>query len=201
MSFDEQAAAWDTKERAMRAKRIAEQIDFVIGDRKYRHALDFGAGTGLISFSLTNAPEKITLLDSSSEMLRVASEKQIATNAHLEILCADIVEKDCLTDKYDLIYSSMVFHLVRDIEAAMETLSSHLENAGKMIIVDLVSDDGAFHRDDTDFDGHNGFEAKTFVDIMMKLGYTDISSEISFSGWKNKTVPYSLFMVSGIRRI
>ena len=201
MSFDEQAAVWDTNERAIRAKRIAEQIDFVIADRKYRHALDFGAGTGLISFSLTNLPAKITLLDSSSEMLRIASEKPIAATIDLEIMCADIMEKDCLTDKYDLIYSSMVFHHVRDIEAAMVTLSSHLENAGKMIIVDLVSDDGAFHRDDTDFDGHNGFEAKTFVDIMLAQGYTDITSEIFFSGRKNKTVPYSLFIVSGTRRV
>lgn len=200
MSFDEQAAVWDTNERAVRAKRIAEQIDHIISGRKYKHALDFGAGTGLISLSLTNFPKKITLLDSSSEMLRVASAKRTHAPFALEMICADIVEKDCLTEQYDLIYSSMVFHHIRDIGAAMATLSSHLENTGKMIIVDLVSDDGSFHRDDTDFDGHNGFDPKTFADIMQALGYTDIKSEVFFSGLKGNQVPYSLFSISGTRK-
>ena len=52
MNFNEQAMNWDSSRRMIRAKKIAEEIIKVVKPEQYQKALEFGCGTGLISFDL-----------------------------------------------------------------------------------------------------------------------------------------------------
>lgn len=71
MSFDNYAKNWDTDLRINRAKIIAKEIQNVIGCKKDCTAMEFGCGTGLISFNLVNWFKNITLIDSSKNIILI----------------------------------------------------------------------------------------------------------------------------------
>jgi len=62
VSFDNYAKNWDTETRIERAKIIANEISNSIdADNKYS-AMEFGCGTGLVSFNIHGKFKSITLV-------------------------------------------------------------------------------------------------------------------------------------------
>ena len=74
--FDAKAKEWDKNlDKLKRAKAFAiEIIDYIKPD-KTKNALEFGCGTGLLSFELKGAFNQITLADTSEGMIDVLKEK------------------------------------------------------------------------------------------------------------------------------
>ena len=58
MNFDKVARIWDDELRIERSKIIAKQIKLNLLGKENSVAMEFGAGTGLISFNLCNEFEK-----------------------------------------------------------------------------------------------------------------------------------------------
>ena len=76
MSFDLKARDWDKDpQKVSRAKVFADEIVGFLNGTKIDKALEFGSGTGLVSFNLYNRFGKIILADSSSGMTEVLREK------------------------------------------------------------------------------------------------------------------------------
>ena len=75
INFDSKAASWDTPEKIVRAKIFADKIisETAAG---VGSALEYGAGTGLVSFWLTKQFNHITLGDSSAGMLGQAQDRK-----------------------------------------------------------------------------------------------------------------------------
>src|SRR5512144_303515 len=74
--FDESARAWDDLPgRRERAEAVAEAIRKEVKLSPYMAALEYGAGTGLLSFVLQPQLGSIFLADSSTGMLEVAQAK------------------------------------------------------------------------------------------------------------------------------
>ena len=75
MDFNAQANHWDTDRRKQRAKQISalirEKLQFT-GDEVL---LDYGCGTGLISFNLSQGVGTVVGYDSSLQMLEVFNSK------------------------------------------------------------------------------------------------------------------------------
>jgi predicted TPR repeat methyltransferase len=66
MNFDEAAPTWDGEERrVLRAKAVAERLEPILAPYRGKDALDFGCGTGLLSFFLRDFFARIDLLDPS----------------------------------------------------------------------------------------------------------------------------------------
>jgi ubiquinone/menaquinone biosynthesis C-methylase UbiE len=104
MNFDIQSITWDDERRRDRAKLIAEEISKSIQIEKQYTALEFGCGTGLISFCLNDKFEMITLVDTSKGMIDVLNSK-------IEAFEIDINENHTLSENsYDVIYTSMALH-------------------------------------------------------------------------------------------
>ena len=77
MSFDDYARTWDTERRINRAKIVADKIaDSVDIDRNYS-AMEFGCGTGLVSFNLYDKFKRITLIDTSKGMIDILNSKYL----------------------------------------------------------------------------------------------------------------------------
>ncbi len=74
--FDERAQDWDNDiEKVERAGTLAKEIiDFIQPDKSF-NALEFGCGTGLLSYQLKNVFKSITLVDTSEGMMKVLREK------------------------------------------------------------------------------------------------------------------------------
>ena len=199
MSFDDYAKTWDTDKRINRAKKIANEIRNSIDSENNYSAMEFGCGTGLVSFNLYDKFKKITLIDSSNGMMEILNSKINECKVNNMVTnCVDILEEDSLDTKFDVIYNSMVLHHINDTEAIIKKFHELLNKDGYLCIVDLDEEDGSFHKKYPDFDGHNGFNQEKLKSILLKVGFNDIESNTFYYDEKiieGQKINYSLFLM------
>ncbi len=205
MSFDEYAKTWDTDKRINRAKIIANEINKSISIDKNCSAMEFGCGTGLVSFNLYDRFKRITLVDSSKGMIDILNSKinkyrvNNMVTKHLDILA----DKNALDTKFDVIYNSMVLHHINNTSLIIGKFHKLLNNDGYLCIVDLNEDDGSFHKEYPDFDGHNGFNQEKLKGSLISVGFSDIESNTFYYDEKiieGEKVKYSLFLMKARKR-
>lgn len=198
MNFDELSKKWDTAEAIDRAKLVASEITKTLENKKATNAMEFGGGTGLLSFELLDKFENIDIVDLSKGMLEVAKEKIKKNNLDkMATINVDLVENP-LNKKYDVIYTSMALHHVKDIKKTIPTFYKHLNDNGEIFIIDLNEDGGAFHYGIDAFDGYNGFNQDELKAEFEKAGFKNITSYTFFEGGKvqnGKDINYSLFLL------
>ena len=183
MYFDNIAKEWDSTRRVERAKIIAEEISRNLDNLEKKSAMEFGCGTGLISFNLVNKMKNITLIDSSEEMINIVNEK--ISNLGLKNIkskCCDI-SNVTVNEKYDIIYSSMSLHHIVDVKALINKLYKLINNNGVLCIVDLNEEDGRFHKNEEGFNGHNGFNQQWLKDVVEEVGFKSVTYILQ---WKKK---------------
>ena len=119
-------------------------------------ALEYGAGTGILSFLLHEKLGSVTMMDSSAEMVKVMGEKVLQRNtANLFPICFNL-ENGQSDQKHDLIFNQMVLHHIASIQSLFERFYNMLLPGGFLAIADLFTEDGSFHGEG--FDGHKGFD-------------------------------------------
>ena len=134
--------------------------------------MEYGAGTALLSFILKDQFNNITLMDNSREMTMVATGKIASENAtNMKPFLFDL-EKEEFDGKFDIIYSQMVMHHVRDVNAMFEKFRKLLNPGGYLAIADLYPEDGSFHGEG--FGGHLGFDVEILAVDLKNLGFTNI---------------------------
>ncbi len=172
--FDIKAAEWDqNKMHWDRSVAVTNQIKKLIPLNKQMVALEYGAGTGIASFLLKDSLKEITLMDTSSEMVKIMNEKIKAEKVkNLKTLNFDLELADYKRVRFDLIFTLMVLHHVTDIENIIKRFYYLLNPGGYLAIADLYSEDGSFH--DKNFTGHNGFEVEVLSDQIRKLGFVNL---------------------------
>ena len=196
--FDALAQQWDSKparvEGAMRfVDKILDEIKEDISDFRL---LDYGSGSGLVSFGFANKVSKIDGMDNSGAMVDVYNEK--ASKIGLENISAsthDINNEHLENEIYDLIATNMTMHHIKDTKMFIEKLSSGLKKDGYLFIADLVTEDGDFHSDNKGVE-HFGFEMEKIKDIFIDVGLTDVSIEILNKIEKPNNI-YEVFIVKG----
>ena len=178
--FDIKAADWDKNQMHWdRSAAIAEKIKKQIPLDKNFSALEFGAGTGILSFILEDYLKEILLIDNSAEMIRQAEEKiKYSGTNKLKTKFFDLEHKDLEGEKFDLIFTQMVLHHVTDVELIFNRFSKILKPGGYLAVADLYEEDGSFHGDG--FNGHNGFNTKDLSKSLSAKGFTDISDSKCF---------------------
>jgi 2-polyprenyl-3-methyl-5-hydroxy-6-metoxy-1,4-benzoquinol methylase len=198
MFFDDYAKKWDTDRRINRAKIISEEISNSIEINKEYSAMEFGCGTGLISFNLVEKFENITLIDSSKGMIDVVKEKIEKYEVdNMKPYAIDLFNEEII-EKFDLIYTSMVLHHIQDISGLANKFYTLLNDGGQVIIVDLDKEDGSFHKNEPGFNGHNGFDQEKLKEIFIEVGFRDAESTTFFYDEKKiegKNIKYSLFIM------
>lgn len=199
MSFDDYAKNWDTEERINRAKIISTKIINSIDTNENYSAMEFGCGTGLISFNIFDKFKNITLIDSSKGMIDILNSKidKYKIN-NMFAYNLDISTRNTLDLKFDVIYNSMVLHHIDDTKAIIKNFYELLNEDGYLCIVDLDEEDGSFHKNYPDFNGHNGFNQEYLKNILSSVGFKDIECTTFFYAEKtieNQKIPYSLFLI------
>jgi len=199
MSFDEYAKHWDTDFRIKRAKTIAKEIEKVLERTENYIAMEFGCGTGLISFNLVDRFNKLTLVDSSKGMIDIVKAKIEQYEAkNIVGIELDLSKNETLDDRFDVIYSSMVLHHVQDIPQIINALKALMNVEGYLVIIDLNEEDGRFHNDFPDFDGHHGFNQENLKMILSDAGFADIESHTFYNDVRrsgDEAIEYSLFIM------
>ncbi len=179
-SFDARAKEWDksTRRQAL-ARAVAKCIEGYI-DRPVS-ILDFGCGTGLVSYNLTHLAKKIVGVDSSKKMCEVFNEKSPSPT---------IYATDTIPDEhFDVILTSMTLHHIEDIPSIAKEFFDHLENGGLLFVADLYKEDGSFHDHGNEGVAHFGFDPKELRGIFEKIGFEFIDEKEVFRIQKEKEYP------------
>ena len=176
--FAEKSKHWDmNSKRVQSAKAIAREIEKSIKLTKEMHLMDFGAGTGLLSYCLSHTIGKVTAIDNSPSMLVFFHEKSKDFLCETAVLELDLV-KDNLPKEtvYDGIISSMTLHHIQDIKALFSKFYDALKDDGFMALADLDSEDGTFHSDNEGV-FHFGFERDFLEKVAKAVGFKEIKFE------------------------
>jgi tRNA (cmo5U34)-methyltransferase len=198
--FDEVAKTWDNNPiNWERSEAIASRMKQKINFHKEMKALEFGAGTGILSFLLKDSLKEITMMDSSPEMVKVMEEKTGAIKVtNLKPLCFDLVDSEYTGICFDLIYTQMVLHHIDDIPSILSKFYKMLNPGGRLAVADLYLEDGSFHS--YDFKGHNGFDTEEMAELLEDIGFRNIQFEYCFEIRKltntNEMREYPVFIIT-----
>ena len=195
--FAHKSKSWDmSSKRVKNAKAIAESIVNNIKLDESMELMDFGAGTGLLSYFIAPYVHKIVAVDNSPSMLKEFEEKCKAFECETEIIQKDM-SAETLERKFDGIISSMTIHHLEDTSALFSKFYDMLRKDGFIAIADLDSEDGSFHSEDTGVH-HFGFDRKELEHIASDAGFKDIRFE-TVSVIKKPHRDFPVFLMTAVR--
>jgi tRNA (cmo5U34)-methyltransferase len=200
--FDKVAADWDNNPvHINRSEAIAESIKNFVPLHNNMNALEYGAGTGLLSFFLADRLKGITLMDNSKEMVSVVERKIKSSGmTKFEPLFFDLEHNDYSKQKFDFIFSQMVLHHVSDVNQLIRKFYGLLNPGGYLAIADLYKEDGSFHGEH--FTGHKGFDVENLKIMTGLAGFFNIRAEPCYTLTKptDKGIKeYPIFLLVGCK--
>ncbi len=175
IDFNARAHTWDTDPvKLERARVVAAEIRARVPLNTTMTALEYGCGTGLLSFALQPYLGQITLADSSEGMLAVLKEKLAGSGIrNMHPIRFDLLADPLPDERYRIIYSLMTLHHLPDTSAALQVFQRLLDPSGFLCIADLDREDGSFHG--PGFFGHNGFDRKDLATEATRAGFQNIA--------------------------
>ncbi len=198
--FDDLAKAWDSK-----PERVAGAMVFVDAIKEHLKCdinnfkvLDYGCGSGLVSFGFAGDVESVEGLDYSIGMIEVYNEK--AKDIGMENIRGyihNINKEDLSESKYDIAVTNMTMHHIDDVNNFVAKLSKSLKSGGQLFIADLYQEDGTFHSDNSDV-VHFGFEEEVIYNAYKNAGLKDIKIEKLHSIEKPDN-SYDIFIAIGTK--
>lgn len=201
--FDLKAAGWDENPvHIERAAAITSVMLKIIPVTREMRALEFGAGTGIAGFLLRDHLRKITLIDSSPEMVKIMKGKIRKTHvSNLKAILFDLEKNPWTGRRFDLVMTQMVLHHIVDIESIIRKFHNLLRSGGYLAIADLYPEDGSFHGEG--FTGHKGFEISWLSEILKTTGFMEISAIKCFELKKQLTETesrqFDVFLLTAVR--
>src|SRR5512139_1855133 len=200
--FDSKARQWDENPVFQeRGRKIAEAIRKTVPLRRDMSALDYGCGTGLLSFPLRDELGAILAADSSAGMLEVLAEKIAAHGVtNMTPLKLDLLADPVPAQRFDLIVASMTLHHVPDTDHILRVFHDMLNPGGYLCIADLDQEDGSFHGIEVDV--HHGFDRSDLSRRAAQAGFADAQFQTVFSIAKERetgTRDYPVFLMT-VRR-
>jgi len=197
-NFDEQAKDWDSDPMKVdRARTVADAIRKAIPLTHNMSALEYGCGTGLLSFALQSDLGQITLADTSVGMLNVLTEKIAASGVTNMIpLRLDLSVDPLPNQPFDLTYSLMTLHHIEDAKGILKKFHALIKPGGWLCVSDLDKEDGTFHTDGTT-DVHLGFERGELQKWVEEAGFLGVKFSTAYEikkdiGGAEKTFPVFL---------
>lgn len=175
--FDQSAATWDAESMHQeRTNAIAKEIANIVPLQSEWKILEFGAGTGALSFLLKDTVKEISMLDISTEMVNVMKQKvRDLGSSRLKPVLLDLEKEDYSGELRNMIMTSMAFHHVHNIPLLISKFYQMLTQDGYAVIADLYSEDGSFHG--SGFDGHNGFDPNELGQQFIDAGFVAFSAK------------------------
>jgi len=200
--FDSKARQWDDnplfRERGL---QIAEAIRKAVPLHRHMSALDYGCGTGLLSFPLKDELGAILMADSSSGMLEVVAEKIAAQGVtNMTPMKLDLLADPPPAQRFDLIVTSMTLHHVPDTNHILRVFHDLLNPGGHLCIADLDQEDGSFHG--VEVDVHHGFDRADLGLRAEKAGFSGVQFQTVFSIAKERESgarDYPVFLMTALR--
>jgi 2-polyprenyl-3-methyl-5-hydroxy-6-metoxy-1,4-benzoquinol methylase len=171
--FDDRATGWENDPgKIERARILAKDIKDFIKPDKSMTAFEFGCGTGLLGYFLRDSFRSITLADNSEGMIKVLKNRISDEHiSNLHPLLMDLLTHDVGKKKYNVIFTLMTLHHIIDLDTILFKFNGMLRDNGYLCIADLEKEDGTFHENMSEFQGHHGFEKENLEKLLVKHGF------------------------------
>jgi len=172
--FAQRASEWDSPRKIeMTDAFVAALLKNITPDKSWV-ALEVGAGTGLVGLQILPKVTKVVFEDTSEAMLGVLKQK-LTTEAEnaVELVHGELFEYQ--KKDIDFVFSSMAFHHIPDIDAALKHLYQITKPGAILAIGDVRTEDGSFHH----FEPipHKGFDTDELSRQFEKAGFVVDSAE------------------------
>jgi ubiquinone/menaquinone biosynthesis C-methylase UbiE len=202
--FDEQAKDWDADPmKVERARAVADAIRKMIPLTREMSALEYGCGTGLLSFALRADLGQITLADTSQGMLDVLAEKIRSSGAdNMRGLRLDLTVDPLPAQRFHLTYSLMTLHHIPDVDDMLKRFHAILGPNGYLLAADLDKEDGSFHTNGEIY-FHNGFAREELKSKVEAIGFTNVKFTTSYVIQKkigDKERPFPVFLMAAQKK-
>ena len=197
--FNQIAALWDENNiHWERSKAIATDIQTRLPLSKEWRVLEYGAGTGILSFMMKDAVKEICMMDSSEEMVKVMRQKVADSGSdNLSPTLFDLEKQPYSGATFDLLTTQMALHHITNIPTVIDRFYTMLNDNGYIAIADLYTEDGSFHG--KGFTGHNGFDPQSMADLLTAAGFKDPQYKQCFVLNKQiesgETKPFPVFLL------
>lgn len=193
--FDEAAKTWDNKQTSIDSssacvQNLLEKIEL----KKDANILDYGCGTGFISFALSSNDNNILGMDYSDGMVDRFNEKVKELNfSNIKAIKHNMNEEELPKNQFDLIISSMTMHHIKDTDMFAKKCKQALKKGAIVCINDLEKEDGTFHKKHNN-DGveHFGYEKEDICKLFENQGFEIISCDTVYKHERNDS-EYPLF--------
>ncbi|MBD3809670.1 MAG: class I SAM-dependent methyltransferase [Sulfuricurvum sp.] len=196
--FNQVASEWDKGDmRQNIAHAVFQTITSRIALLNNMNIMDFGAGTGLLSFKIASVVKRIVGVDLSKKMLEQLEAKNSPTLT-VQPICQDILNTP-LQEQFHGIVSSMAMHHVEDTFALFDTFYKHLKRDGFVAIADLESEDGSFHSHGNDGVYHFGFDRDSLRETIEKAGFQFVRFHHAYTVQKGDK-DYPIFVVTATKK-
>jgi SAM-dependent methyltransferase len=204
-NFDKEAATWDENPaRVKLVKDVASAISKQVILTQEMDVMDFGCGTGLLTFQIQPLVRSVTGVDSSQGMLDVFNKRitELKLN-RVKALHLDLDNGDTLSGSYDLVMSNMTMHHIKDLKPLFHQFNTIIVPGGYLCITDLDPDDGLFHDDNTGV-FHSGFDRTTMREVFTKARFDNIkdvtAAEVVKPTSRGEMRRFTIFLMTGQKR-
>lgn len=137
--FAEHAAEWD----AIRSRHVAESeveaaMLAMMHNRRLGHLLDIGTGTGRMAEIFAPTARRITALDRSPEMLRIARTKLSGQPLPIDLVQGDFLHLPLADASTDSIVIHQALHFAHEPDRVIAEAARVLRGGGHLLIVDFA---------------------------------------------------------------
>lgn len=137
--FAEHAAEWD----AIRSRHIAESeveaaMLAMMHNRRLGHLLDIGTGTGRMAEIFAPTARRITALDRSPEMLRIARAKLAGQDVPINLVQGDFLNLPLADASTDSVVIHQALHFAHEPDRVIAEAGRVLRGGGHLLIVDFA---------------------------------------------------------------
>ncbi|MDK2761448.1 MAG: metalloregulator ArsR/SmtB family transcription factor [Sphingopyxis sp.] len=137
--FAEHAAEWD----AIRSRHVAESeveaaMLAMMHNRRLGHLLDIGTGTGRMAEIFAPTARRITALDRSPEMLRIARAKLASQPVPVDLVQGDFLNLPVADACIDTIVIHQALHFAHEPDRVIAEASRVLRGGGHLLVVDFA---------------------------------------------------------------
>lgn len=179
--FDEASKTWDLRPASVAlANACVENINRVITLKNDAKILEYGCGTGLVSFGLSNETNAVLGMDNSDGMVEQFNKKVADANfSNIKAIKHNIEKEDLPSNEFDLVVINMALHHIKDISTFTKKAYESLKKDGYLSINDLDKEDGTFHKKHNN-DGvfHFGFDKDKLEENLKIQGFKIVDYKI-----------------------
>ncbi|WP_404479798.1 ArsR/SmtB family transcription factor [Novosphingobium sp. BL-52-GroH] len=139
--FARHAVEWDTLRRLHGADEPVETALLgALGGEPLGALLDVGTGTGRMAELLATRAGRVTALDKSPEMLRIARARlQSLPAGKVDLVQGDFLGLPFAADTFDTVLFHQVLHYAQDPGAVLAEAARVLRRGGRIAVVDLAA--------------------------------------------------------------